>query len=149
MIQKEDVIKIVGEIFQTMLSMEMEPVPTSKPLPMNGEILSGFIHITGDWNGSVLLSFPRSFAQRSSETMFGMGPGEAGESEVRDAVGELTNMVGGNCKSLMPGSCQLSLPSVIQGHDFKMTNPGSEMLYDLYLKNQDEILNVRLFQGII
>ena len=34
---------------------------------------------------------------------------------MRDAVGELANMVGGNIKALMPGSCQLSLPTVAEG----------------------------------
>ena len=42
------------------------------------------------------------------------------ESVRQDTVAELTNMIGGNIKSLFPGSSHLSLPTVTDGTDFRL-----------------------------
>ncbi len=41
--------------------------------------------------------------------------GEAGPELVHDALGELTNMVGGNLKAMFGGKCHLGLPQVSDG----------------------------------
>ena len=59
--------------------------------------------------------------------MFGMEPEEPEASDVRDTVGELANMAGGNVKSTLSGSCQLSLPSVTEGLSYEINVPGSKV----------------------
>ena len=48
--------------------------------------------------------------------------------DVQDALGEITNMTGGNLKALMPGSCHLSLPAVIDGNDYRIRIPTARVL---------------------
>ncbi|EKD42414.1 MAG: hypothetical protein ACD_73C00167G0002, partial [uncultured bacterium] len=75
-------------------------------------------------------------------SMFAMDPGTAGADEIRDAIGELTNMVGGNFKSILEGSCTLSIPSVIQGEHVNVSNPGCETISRTVFNCGDKPLSV-------
>jgi hypothetical protein len=39
------------------------------------------------------------------------------DDDVRDSVGEIINMIGGNLKSVLPAGVGLSMPSVVEGAD--------------------------------
>jgi hypothetical protein len=58
--------------------------------------------------------------------MFGKEPPEADQGEIRDALGELTNMVGGNFKTLLKGDCKLSVPSVTDAVALAQVDPAPE-----------------------
>jgi chemotaxis protein CheX len=47
------------------------------------------------------------------------------DNDVRDAVGEIANMIGGNMKAAMGRDVRLSLPTVIDGCDYEMRVCGS------------------------
>ena len=57
--------------------------------------------------------------------MFEMEPGELGEDEITDAIGELTNMIGGNLKACMPQPTSIGLPSIVEGKNYSLRMPGS------------------------
>jgi chemotaxis protein CheX len=40
--------------------------------------------------------------------------------DVRDTMGELANMLGGNLKSVLPRGVVLSMPSVVEGSDYSL-----------------------------
>jgi chemotaxis protein CheX len=59
--------------------------------------------------------------------MFQLSEDEVAPDLIQDALGELTNMTGGNLKSLLPEPCFLSLPAVTMTQQgFRI--PGSELL---------------------
>ena len=60
--------------------------------------------------------------------MFSVPEGELGDEDLRDALGELTNMVGGNIKTLLPGSEFISLPTVIEGSDYGVARLDSDIV---------------------
>ena len=74
--------------------------------------LVGRVEITGQWEGAVTIDCDAELAARIAAVMFGMEDGGAEPDEIRDALGELANMAGGNIKSLLPAPSQLSLPTV-------------------------------------
>ena len=143
MAYEEEVASIVASIWQSMLNLDALPTDHPFEVPMN-ECLSGSISITGDWKGSFLLKMPKSLAQKSAEVMFASEPGSNSEEEVRDALGELTNMVGGSFKSMMEGNCQLSLPSIIEGSVFR---PGTEEVCRRTFETEGLPFEVTVFQG--
>ena len=51
--------------------------------------------------------------------MPGLKPDRVDE-DVRDSLGELANMVGGNLKSVLPPGVALSMPSVVDGSDYAL-----------------------------
>ena len=78
--------------------------------------------------------------------MFGLEPAAAGLEEVRDALGELTNMLGGNLKALLPGPCFLGLPTVVSGHDYAVRVLESRLLLQVGFFSRGLPFLVRVLQ---
>jgi len=83
------------------------------------EIWAGWIGVSGSYNGGVALRCTRGFAHHAARAMFGSEEGKLGDEAARDALAELTNIVGGNIKSLLSATthstCRLSLPTISVG----------------------------------
>jgi chemotaxis protein CheX len=56
-----------------------------------------------------------------------MDPPDAVDDDVRDVLGELANMIGGNMKAGMPAGVRLSMPTVMDGTDFELRFCGSQV----------------------
>ncbi len=77
--------------------------------------LTSCVQITGDWEGAVTVRCSTSLAEKLAAAMFAMEISEVSEDEIRDAIGEIANMTGGNVKGLAPGTNTLALPTVSEG----------------------------------
>lgn len=111
-------------------------------LPEDG-ILTGCVHLTGDWQGSVSLICPKRLARQTAAAMFKTTPAAMTETEVQDAIGELTHMLGGNLKSLLPTPCHLSPPAVVEGYTILTKGRIVEQIL-LHCENQP--LHIILFE---
>jgi len=117
----------VQEIFQSMLSMQMNAEPPT-PLPEDpaGEII-GSIAFIGEATGIIYLCAGVGFARVITSLFLGISEPEVDSGEmVTDAIGELSNMVGGYVKSRLCDSgwhCVLTIPSVVRGQ--KLSVEGS------------------------
>src|SRR3546814_9799281 len=78
--------------------------------------------------------------------MFGMEVDEVSKADIDDAIGEITNMTGGGIKSMLEGSCSLSLPTVIEGASFTVTSLGTEPIHELSYAVEDSWLAVRVLE---
>jgi chemotaxis protein CheX len=94
----------------------------------------GCVHITGAWQGAVTLESTPQLARRAASILLGVDEQGVTPEEVRDAMGELTNIIGGNLKGLLPDPSQLSVPAVVEGHEVTLqvqgTHPVSEVTFD-------------------
>ncbi|MEZ5257421.1 MAG: CheR family methyltransferase [Ilumatobacteraceae bacterium] len=109
----EDINTLTVQVWESVLGLPLEqdaPDPDVKDLQV-----TSCVHITGGWEGSVLVRCTRELAHTITGSMFDMDPSEATTDEIADAIGEIANMIGGNVKSLVPGPSQLSLPWVADG----------------------------------
>jgi CheY-specific phosphatase CheX len=95
------------------LGLKLKPASSTPHLPANLDFVLGRITITGAWQGEVTLGCSAELARRAAAAMFGKPPEQADAEEIRDAIGELTNMVGGNFKTILKGECRLSVPSIV------------------------------------
>jgi chemotaxis protein CheX len=124
-----DITSIAQDVWSSFLAMDLEPHPLGADAPdVDGPTMTGTVHVSGEWNGSVFLVVPRELGQASAEAMFAADPGSLSDDEVCDALGELTNMVGGNIKSLLPAPSKLSIPSVAGGASYTVRVPGAVLL---------------------
>lgn len=103
--------EIASKVWAMVLGYKLSPVACD-PARTDAFVL-GKVTISGTWHGSVTLGCSVPLARRAAATMFGKSPGDAEPDEIRDALGELTNMVGGNFKTLLKGDCRLSVPKVL------------------------------------
>ena len=86
--------------------------------------VSGVIGITGDFNGSLSVSFPEKSILTIVSNMFGEEMSEV-DDEIRDAVGEITNMISGQARQKLDEigrSLKAAIPSVILGKNHKITH---------------------------
>lgn len=86
--------------------------------------VTSIVHIDGAWHGAVLLQCPMSLAALLAKEMF-RGDGEASLEEVGDALGELSNVVAGNIKALLPEPCAISLPTIARGSNYAISVIGT------------------------
>lgn len=113
------------EVFSTMLSMElMDAEAPGDDLAKGLPRIVGSVSFAGKAMGCVNVHVPEGFAREIAANMLGMDIAEIeGDDEVGDVIGEIGNMIGGYLKSRFCDSglpCELSIPSVTSGTDFRM-----------------------------
>ena len=137
------------EVFDTMLSMDIEPTDGDVQANVDGERIVGSVGFAGKAVGSVNIQVNEAFARSITAAMLGMEEDEIeGDEEVHDVIGELSNMVGGDLKSrLCDGGldCELSIPSITTGSDFKTEIKGWERHECLIFRHQEQFALVDVY----
>jgi chemotaxis protein CheX len=111
--------------------------------PPTGEQITGCVHLSGAYTGSIMLQCSPPAARDAAAALFSIAPSDVTQTEVVDAIGEIANMVGGNVKSMLPGPSLLSLPLVVQG---VLSVPGAQVVRTVQLIWRAEPLTVSLWQ---
>jgi CheY-specific phosphatase CheX len=120
-----DIEEITGMIWGTLFDLPIERVGDAQ---MDGEpVVTGFVWIDGAWNGAVMVRCSMSLATTLTSAMFQSG-GLPSFDDVTDALGELTHMVAGPGKAVLPSPCNLSLPAVALGTDYALNVLGTTSL---------------------
>jgi chemotaxis protein CheX len=123
------------------------PLNGFRPAPLGSEtVLTGCVQIVGGWRGAVILRCPTSLASTLAEQMFRSGSPPSLD-DVRDAMGELTNVIAGNIKALFPGNAQLSLPAVAVGSDYDLGVVATSAVTTVAFTCDGQPLMVTLFEG--
>ena len=122
----QEIQQLTSSIWESILHLPVEPGPS--PLPAGQRTMSACVHLTGAWRGAVALSCGTDLAQEAAGIMFALDGAGASKCDMQDALGELANMIGGNVKALLPETCHLSLPSVVEGSDYTVRVPGSRLV---------------------
>ena len=141
---EHEIDEITRSIWASLLDLTLEKRDTSASDASNPRTFTGCVQITGAWEGAVLLHCPSPLAREATAIMFEMDIDAASDDEVKDALGELTNMIGGNVKALLPEPCRLSLPSVTEGLDYSVTVPGSRAVTEVTFDCGGQTLSVTL-----
>ena len=105
--------EIAERVWSMVLGLKLSPTSCDPARAEARDFVLGKITISGNWRGSVTLGCSPSLARNAAAAMFGKEPGETEPDEIKDALCELTNMVGGNFKTLLKGECRLSVPNVM------------------------------------
>jgi len=118
-----ELAQIVESVFVTMMRLDVAECPT--PWFPGGERLTSAVHLAGDWNGAVLLECDRLQACRFAARFLSQdGPPivmpASVDDVVRDVLGELANMIGGNLKCVLAGGVKLSMPAVVDGSEYSL-----------------------------
>lgn len=119
---KTCITKAMINMFDTMLSTDLESAEVNPELVMDGKHVVGTISFIGLLMGELNIYVSNSFSRQMTAAMLGMDVQEVeGEEEIKDVISEVCNIVGGNLKSKLCDAgliCELSTPSYIVGTDF-------------------------------
>jgi chemotaxis protein CheX len=118
--------QIVESVFTTMMDLEVSP--SDAPWNPSGDRLTSTVYLTGEWNGVVLFDCNPRQACQFAGRILSMDPPAIVDDDVRDVLGELANMIGGNMKCGMTTGVSLSMPTVMEGRDYDMRICGSQVL---------------------
>jgi len=120
-----ELAQIVESVFATMMSLEV--VQGRVPWFPSGDRLNAVLHLAGHWNGAVLVECDRRQACRFAGRFLSMEAPDSVDDVVRDVLGELANMIGGNLKCVLTRGIKLSMPSVVDGSDYSLRVCGAEI----------------------
>jgi len=127
-----DEIDAVSEgIWSSMVNIPLVSSANSactSPSQMGGAVTSS-VQIVGAWQGAVCLEMGATLAHNATASLICAEPAELTHDDVRDAAGELANMTAGGIKELLPGPCQISLPTVVMGTEFEFSVPHGMVVY--------------------
>ena len=139
----------MNEVFDTMISMDIELADGGVQANVQGERIVGSVGFAGKAVGSVSIQVNDAFARSITAAMLGMELDEIeGDEDVHDVIGELSNMVGGDLKSrLCDGGldCELSIPSITTGSDFRTEIKGWERHESLVFRHQEHFALVDVY----
>lgn len=141
-----DLTAIVDDIFGAMAGMQL--VPCNKVVTFdaqNGHVVA-VVQIVGDWQGAVRLDIDLDLARRACANLTGVEVSELSPQDVRDAAGELANMVGGSVKALCAHSSRLSLPTVTIGRDFEFSLCQGTVIQCLSFSHSSGVLTVSVIE---
>ncbi|MFN8024280.1 MAG: chemotaxis protein CheX [Acidimicrobiales bacterium] len=122
------VAELVSMAWSTFVGSELAPIDDVVPTE---DVMCSSISIHGPWSATLLLYCDRMVASASTASVLGMDPAEVEQADVRDIMGELANIIGGNLKGAVSDdntAWKLSLPVVSDG---MQTVPGSKLTIEL------------------
>ncbi len=136
------------DVFSTMASMDIsyKTVYFQNDHRMLGDI-SGVIGLSGDAEGTVVITFYWQLAQRVISSIMGVAPEDISADLLNDGVGEIINMISGSAKRFLadtPYYFQLSLPTVILGWQHEIGHPENASVAVLVFDVEDQSFAVQV-----
>lgn len=116
--------RTVADVFRTMLGTEAWPDSEAAD---DGRRLGvcAALFLVGPWQGAVLVELDEPLAFAVTAHLEGSAPPDQVDAYVRDAVGEVANMLTGNLKALLPDGAEMSVPAVVAGSDYSFEIVGA------------------------
>lgn len=108
---ERDIRDVTESVWIAMLNVAAEPRESSART-LRDPCWTGTVRMSGAWEGAVTIACSHDLARAAAVALFSLDSSEPSDEEVRDALGELANVVGGNIKALLPGPTNVSLPRV-------------------------------------
>lgn len=131
--------RAMGEVFGTMMGVSCSPAGDAGP--MEGETVAALIGLAGALTGTVVLQSTRAGAMRMCGCLTGVESTEV-DATVRDALGEVANMVAGAWKGYDPelaSKCLLSTPTVVVGERYELFSRRALIRIDRSYRFDDQV----------
>ena len=143
---EEEILEITEATWSAMLGLDIQPSPICTASEHANSSIVGHVGISGAWNGQVILYGSDEMARTAASTVFAIAPEEVQEQDQIDAIYELSNIIAGNIKSLLPEPCQLSLPAVQRSTHFLFECEGHDRVSELAFECNGQPLVVTIWK---
>ena len=111
----------VAEVFQLMMGVPSLP-EQNLPALETEPIVTGVVGLAGALSGACILRMERPVALAMAAMLVGFSM-ETFDDTVKDALGEVCNMLAGAWKGKLPeisANCMLSVPAVVSGTNYEL-----------------------------
>ena len=142
-----EIVKGTKDVFSTMLMVDLtnEDIIENKKIPINSNITS-MIGLGGGVKGVLAIHCPEDVARKITGAFLGMEVDELNE-DVKDAIGEIANMVAGNLKVACSGAdinVELAIPTSIVGNSFAISGIADARRVIVPLKMENDLFWIEL-----
>ena len=139
----------LAQVVETLWQTSLDHVPRRiamhpQDVVLLAEPVTASVCLRGNFEGVLCLSCPKTLARDIAGQMFRLPVDEISTADVRDAIGEVVNILAGNLKAILPAPCSLSLPEVREGNPSPTGFAESETLGVVCFESQDQNFLVRL-----
>jgi chemotaxis protein CheX len=134
----------VYEVFQMMLGVNC--VRDREPVHAELDAVTAVVGFGGVLSGACIFRTGSSASRRMAACMTGMEFDEVDDT-VKDAVGEICNMLAGSWKGRVPqlaANCGLSVPAVITGRNYKLHVQAPEFRLHHSYRFEDAVFEVTI-----
>lgn len=140
----DSLAEAVIEVFATMVGAS---VSVAKDLPRVPAQMTGMVGIAGAIRANFVLQCSASSSIKIASQMLGVSADDPNaQKAARDALGEVCNIVAGHFKDKvgLGDACQLSVPTIIAGTDYRICSAKTYERLELSLVHEGETLWVTL-----
>ena len=148
---KQLVVHSCEEVFEKMIMSHIEPVEDQTFTIQNEKHITATIGFAGTWDGFISVQCGESLAYSLAAQMLYTDVNNLDESEMRDALGEIVNMIGGKFKASFAEkfnqgieAFKMSVPSVITGKNYDVYAVGSDSILEILLLTQEKQFFIEL-----
>jgi chemotaxis protein CheX len=121
---EEQIGEVVGSVFRTMLEADVSTTPQELPDPS----VTALIAFGGKWSGGFELRLDYASAVTLAQRFLQADDMNEFNDDVRDAIGELANVIAGNLKAILPLGTTLGAPSIVEGKDYAIRICGQHVV---------------------
>ena len=139
-----EINQTVRDLFQTML--ELDAAPTTEAMPKGQSMITAVIAFAGPWKGDLVLECGRPQALRFAQRFLQMDDLEEGSEDVTSSIAELSNIVAGNLKVVLPAGVSLGTPSLIEGVDYAVRVYGGKLINHTVYTTDAGSFSIRLIE---
>ncbi len=145
---KSSITKTVLELFDTMLSLDVELVEDDTEQVLEGDRMIGSVSFAGDVVGSIHIQVKDDFARIMTAAMLGMEVEDIeSDEDVKDVIREECNILGGNMKTDFVNAgfpSVISTPTLTIGNDFQVETRNMERYEHLVFKHNEHLFMVEI-----
>ncbi len=116
---RDTLFESINSIFTSMLGLELQASEDAFETASGAVKITASVGLAGDWNGTAVLECSGEMACTLAGAML-MAEYDQVDDDVKDVIGEITNMFAGNVARLLPGSTAMSPPCVVLGSEYSM-----------------------------
>lgn len=138
------IAQIAQDVFQTMLDYPVEQ--SLEEHVGKADAVTAAIFLAGTWQGAVILECNQAQAFAFTARLMKIAEPIEMNDDVRDALGEIVNMIGGNMKSILPSGVSLSIPSVLDGADYAYRICGTNRKETTFFRGELGAFRITLVQ---
>jgi chemotaxis protein CheX len=140
-IYAQSIDEAVEEVFSLMMGLSCA---AAEDFPVNDPgTISAVIGLAGSMSGTCLLCGGERTAVRMAGALTGMEM-ESLDNTVKDAIGEICNMIAGAWKGKLPAlasSCMLSTPTVVSGTNYQLHTQRPEFRVERCYRFEDYLFS--------
>jgi chemotaxis protein CheX len=139
-----EINQTVGDLFRTMLNTDV--TPTSDSVPPGQDMVTAMMAFAGAWKGNLVLACHRTQALRFAQRFLQCDDLDESSDDVSSSLAELSNIIAGNLKAVMPSGVNIGTPSVIEGQNYAVRICGGKVINHTVFTTDAGPFSVRLIE---